>query len=257
MDATTGDTMTPPRDPDAPTQDFAPVIPLRRRQPDGETTTPAVDGEGGRGGIWDPDAPPTNLTERRQPHDPPTSALTTASAANLDSSASQHTDMAPAARPAGTAHRSRRRHRRIAAACGALATAPALALTFALAGSGHPHPHQLAKVPLRVATEHTATNAATATRPKRRPHRVESRNDLRSRAHPKRERKTPAGKATLAASTHTSLPEAPAVQSPTLAAPPTQTAQASTQTAQTPHLADGTAKSRAAAAACVPGELGC
>jgi len=64
MDETSGGTMTPPRDEDANSGDFAPVIPLRRRQQDPEAAAPTEKIEPDSRGIWDPDTPIADLTER-------------------------------------------------------------------------------------------------------------------------------------------------------------------------------------------------
>lgn len=258
MDGTTGGTMTPPRDTDATTEDFAPVIPLRRRQPDpAATRAPALDDDAGAGGIWDPDAPPASLTARRPPHDPATEALAAVVAGSLDSSRSEGADLPPASRGARTVLGAHRRSGQLAALCGVLAIAAALAL--ALAGVGRPHPTHLAKAPSTAAPEHAVTNAPTALRPKLHTHALGTRIDRRSRAHPKHSRKTAAQKVTLAASAHASL--AGAVVSESTTGTPTQTAPTQTQASS----ADQTTRPghqleaaiRRAAAACVPGELGC
>src|ERR1019366_5165585 len=64
MDRTSGGTMTPPRDEDATCGDFAPVIPLRRRQPDIETVEPAGITDPGSRDLWNPDAPLEGLPQR-------------------------------------------------------------------------------------------------------------------------------------------------------------------------------------------------
>src|SRR5580693_5906700 len=72
MDRTPGGTMTPPHDEDAPCDDFAPVIPLRRRQPDPDPTTPTENTGPDSPGIWDPDAPLADLTTRSPAGEQPT-----------------------------------------------------------------------------------------------------------------------------------------------------------------------------------------
>ncbi len=238
--------MTPPHDHDATSEQFAPVIPLRRRQRDVETAHPTGDAEPGCGGIWDPDSPPASLTARRSPCDPPTGAPEGARTAEAAGSLGEDAGAAP---PLGA----RRRRGRIAAACGVLA---AVTFAFALTGAGRPHATHSAKVAPKVAIRPSVTHAAPATRAKRRTHRVATRPDRRSSPLAKRGRKAPVHHAAVATSTHASLPAAPVSEPTPLAPPPTLTVPTPSHQTLRPDQALAAVRSQNASA-CVPGELGC
>ena len=148
MDETSGGTMTPPRDEDANSGDFAPVIPLRRRQPDPEAAAPMEKIEPDSRGIWDPDTPIADLPERPSLREQPTATepLVRPSAAVGEVEVSGG-DATTATRHHRTRSRrlTRRRLAQLTVACGFLATA---ALAVALAGGGRPRATHAATIAL-------------------------------------------------------------------------------------------------------------
>ena len=256
MDGTMGGTMTPPRDEDANSGDFAPVIPLRRRQPDADNAVATKNPEPDARGIWDPDAPIADLTERPRPLKKTTTtellARPTANACEADTPGHETTAAVP---PAKSPRHARRRLAQLTAACGVLATA---AVVVALAGGARPRATHTATItPTRV-PERTATDSAAAkTRPKTDTHRVAVRTTKRPRLVARHSRKRPAHHATVTASanrsryvatTSTSRP----VTRPAARTTPVWRAQEPARSPKTISSARSTGIS-----SCVPGELGC
>jgi hypothetical protein len=248
MDTTT----TPPRDHDPAAEDFAPVIPLRRRQ-FGTDASPALDREPGGGGLWDPDAPPASLTERRPPRQPQGLALP-ASLAGNPATRTGHAQASPQATGARRFATRRRGLELIAPACSILAVA---AIALAVSGGGHHSPNpDLAKAPPTIASRHAAMNATPPAQPERRTQLAAASTRRRARAHGNRSHRTAARTPGVVASTHVAL-TATTPDEPTT---PTEAAPTATQPPPTAHRAVGdleAARRRAATAACVPGELGC
>lgn len=253
--------MTPPREPDANSAEFAPVIPLRRRQPDPHTAGAVELAEPAPGGVWDTDAPPAGLTPRPSVWDQPaaTELLVPTAAIERDVDASRRDDAIGTPRERGSRRPGRRRVAQIAAAIAVLATtASAIALS---AGTNHPHlthaaTRTLAKVPARAVTHATtvastprpSTHAQAATRTATRTHKVA------------RKRRTQHGRttqharhATVIAQAHAAPTVAPATTAVSLATEPQITSTRSNQT-----LPASVAPARGGTASpCVPGELGC
>ena len=254
--------MTPPREPDANSAEFAPVIPLRRRQPDPHTAGAVEPTEPAPGGVWDTDAPPAGLTPRPSVWDQPaaTELLVPTAAIERDVDASRRDDAIGTPRERGSRRPGRRRVAQIAAAIAVLATtAVAIALS---AGTSHPHlthaaARTLAKVPARAVTH--ATTVASTTRPSTHAHHAAARTATRTH-NVARKRRTQHGRttqharhATVITKAHAAPTVAPATTAVSLATEPQITSTRSNQT-----LPASVAPARGGTASpCVPGELGC
>ena len=256
MDGTSGGTMTPPRDEDATCDDFAPVIPLRRRQHNldrsvvAEPPTPdfavadsdaAIPGVNELPSVWQqPEA--TELLIR------PTTAAEDREAGDREATA------ATARRGSGSPHVLRRRFVQIAAVSAVLATTGTIVVAAAGGGS-HPRPtHATATLPtseLGGTLTHTtpvkpATHdraRSTATKTTARSHAVTRRSDERPAAH-----------TTVAARAYVVSSIGPAstvvLSSPTL--------EQTTPLRHTPAPVHNRATTGSGpASSCVPGELGC
>src|ERR1039458_10028687 len=138
MDGTSGGTMTPPRDEDASCDDFAPVIPLRRRQLDIEPPAVTHTLEPDSRGLWDSDAPIPGLPERAsRPEQPPAPELPARPPQGLD-----YIDPnAGEAMPHHSSRSPRRLRRRLAlpASAAAILAATAAALIVAASGGADTH----------------------------------------------------------------------------------------------------------------------
>ena len=256
MDGTSGGTMTPPRDENATCDDFAPVIPLRRRQHTLERTVageppapdfavadsdPAIPGLDELPSVWQqPEA--TELLIR------PTTAAEDREAGDREATA------ATARRGSGSPHVLRRRFIQIAAVSAVLATTGAVVVAAAGGGS-HPRPtHATATLPtseLGGTLTHTtpvkpATHdytRSTAAKAATRSHRVTRHSSKRPVRHT-----TVAARESVASSVSPASAVEPSA--------PTLGGTTALQHAQAPVHSRGTAGSNRASA-CVPGELGC
>jgi hypothetical protein len=254
MDETSGGTMTPPRDEDPTSGDFAPVIPLRRRQPDPEAAAPMEKIEPDSRGIWDPDTPIADLRERLSPWQQPTSTepLVRPSAAvgEVEVSGGDATAATLQRRPRSP-RLTRRRLAQLTVACGFFVTA---ALAVALAGGGRPGATHAATIaPIRVPGR-TVTHTGAKTGPNAHTHGVAARTAGRPRAVALHSRKRPARHTTLTMSEHPSQ-SVVAVRAP---APDTRATARTTplQHARAPADVPATISS-SRVSSCVPGELGC
>ena len=256
MDGTSGGTVTPPRDEDANSGDFAAVIPLRRRQqpPDAAEATETIEPDSR--GIWDPDAPIVDLTERPSLPQQPTATepLMQTEAPREVVMSGRTATTATRQRPTGRPHLTRRRLATLTVACGFLAMA-AVAITVALAGGGHARATHAATVgPIRV---HRATAKRTApakSAPRAYTRGVSTRATGRPRTVARRSRKPRAVHTALTVSEHRS-PSVVAVRahSPqTPVTPGTSPFQPARALARVPATVIGSGVS-----SCVPGELGC
>jgi hypothetical protein len=142
--------MTPPRDEDASCGDFAPVIPLRRRQLDVEAAAVTDTLEPDSRGLWDSDAPIPGLPERAsRSEQPPAPELPARSPQVLD-----YIDPnAGEAMPRHSSGSPRRLRRRLALAASAAAILAATAAALIVAASGGARPH----------ADHPATSRSTST----------------------------------------------------------------------------------------------
>jgi hypothetical protein len=254
--------MTPPRDGDANSADFAPVIPLRRRQPDAHSAA-AVELTGAApGGVWDTDAPAAGLTPRPSVWDQPaaTELLLPAPAIEREFDGSGRDNRIAPARERGSRRRGRRRVAQSVAAIAVLATT---AVVIALsAGTSHPHLTHAAvrtpaKLPGRAVTR--STTVASTHKPSTLAHHAATRTATRThkvvrKRRTQHERATQhARHATVIANAHTAPTVAPATTGVPLAPEPQTT---STRSNQTPPPSVAPARG-GAAVSCVPGELGC
>ena len=256
MDRTTGGTMTPPRDEDANSGDFAAVIPLRRRQPHADTAVAIELAEPDARGIWDPDAPIADLTERPTPREKPTAtdllARPTANAGEADTPGHDTTTAVP---PGRSPRDARRRLAQLTAACAVLAT---VAVVVAFAGGARPRASHAATVTRTHVPERTVTDTAAAkTDPKTNTHRVVARTAERPRSVAHHSRKRPAHHATVTASANRSR----YVATTSTSRPVTRLAARTTPVwrAQEPARSPKTiSRARSTGiSSCVPGELGC
>jgi len=246
--------MTPPRDGDANSAEFAPVIPLRRRRPDPHTAAPVEPTEAAPGGVWDTDAPPAGLTPRPSVWDQPaaTELLLPAPAIEREVDASGRDNLIAPARERGPRRPGRRRVAQIVAAIAVLATtAVAIALS---AGTSHPHlTHAAARTPAKVpgrAVTHSTTVANTP-KPSTHAHHAATRTATRTHKVARKRSTQHARHVTVIA--HAAPIVAPATTGVSLATEPQTT---STRSDQTPPASVAPAP-RGAASSCVPGELGC
>ena len=255
MDGTSGGTMTPPRDENATCDDFAPVIPLRRRQHNLERPVagepPAPDFA-----VADSDPAIPGLDELPSVWQQPeaTELLIRPTTAAEDRVVGEREATAVTARGSGSPHGLRRRFIQIAAVSAVLATTAAVVVAAAGGGS-HPRPtHATATLPtseLGDTVTHTPpVKPATHDRARRSATKMTARSHAVTRHSSKRRvRHT-----TLAARESVASSIGPAS---TLALS-TQTREQTTafQHGQAPVHNRATAGS-GPASSCVPGELGC
>ena len=253
MDGTSGGTMTPPRDEDANSGDFAPVIPLRRRQQDPETAAQMEKIEPDSRGIWDPDTPIADLPERlswQQPTSAEPLVRPSAAVGEVEVSGGDAT-AATLQRRTRSPRLTRRRLAQLTVACGFFVTA---ALAVALAGGGRPRAtHGATIAPIRVPGR-TVTHTGAKTGTNAHTHGVAARTAGRSRPVARQSRKRPARHATLTMSEH-------ATQSVVMmraSSPYTRTTAQTTRAQHARAPADVPATvSGSGVSSCVPGELGC
>jgi hypothetical protein len=248
--------MTPPRDENATCDDFAPVIPLRRRQHSLEHSVvaerpapdfavadsePAIPGLDELPSVWQqPEA--TELVIR------PTAAAEDREAGDREATA------ASARRGSGSPHVLRRWFIQIAAVSAVLATTGAVVVAAAGGGSHPPPTHATATLPtseLGATVTHTApVKPATHDRARRSATTMTARSHAVTRHSSKR----PVRPTTVAArgSVASSVGPASAVEP----SAPTLGQTTALQHAQAPVHSRATAGS-GPASACVPGELGC
>ena len=255
-------TMTPPHDHDADTAEFAPVIPLRRRQHGTDSPGATQTLETDRPGIWDPDAPLAGLTQRPSALDQQTTDPLERPVAPADGPAERGDPSMPVARRRARAgsHRLVRRRGQIATGCAVLAaTAAVLALA---APAGRPHATRSSTVTLpgahgeqkiHAARPHTTLSDATI-EGKPRARRLAAKHVAHSRPARNPTRKLRTRAVTVATTVQTPEPVVVSDPPPTGRPPANTTPPAHTQTASIPHHAG---QSRSAASQCVPGELGC
>jgi hypothetical protein len=247
--------MTPPRDEDGTSDNFATVIPLRRRQLDVET--PAVTGtlEPDSRGLWDSNAPIPGLPERSsRSEQPPAPELPARSPQGLD-----YID--PNAGEAIPRHssRSRRRLRRrlaLAASAAAILAATAAALIVAASWGARPH----ADHPATSRSASTPGPAVADTRPTRTvttTHAPSSKPKTGVRSHrAARHRHRPAIHRHAAVSTSTRAGASNAPVGASLSAVSTAQPPSPLGHTKAPVVSSRTPGS-GAASSCVPGELGC
>jgi hypothetical protein len=246
--------MTPPRDEDATCDDFAPVIPLRRREHTLERPAAA-----------EPSAPDFAVAEATAQtpgvdalpsvwQQPEATELLIRPATAADALYAGNREAATARRSLGSPHPMRRRLVQVAAASAVLAVTAAAVV--AIAGDGHhPHPtnaaatlptnvrgHTVATTPPVKTATHTRTRTAATKTPKRSPRvtRASGKRPVRHAAAASRPHRSSSVEPASAV-----LSSAPAVQA-TTSAEHTQAA------AHQPVTPGGSA-----ASPCVPGELGC
>jgi hypothetical protein len=254
MDETSGGTMTPPRDEDANSGDFAPVIPLRRRQQDPEAAAPIEKIEPDSRGIWDPDTPIADLTERPSLREQPTATeplvRPSATVGEVEVSGGGATTVTRHHRT-GSRRLTRRRLAQLTVACGVLATT---AVVVALAGGGRPGATHAATTASTRVPRRTVTHIGAKTRPNAHTHGVAARTAGRPRTVARHSRKRPARHATLTISEHPSQ-SVVAVRAPS---PDTRATARTTplQHARAPAGVPATISS-SGVSSCVPGELGC
>jgi hypothetical protein len=243
--------MTPPRDEDASCDDFAPVIPLRRRQLDVEPPAVTDTLEPDSRGLWDSDAPIPGLPERAsRSEQPPAPELPARSPQGLD-----YID--PNAGEAMPRHGSgspRRLRRRLALAVSAAAILAAAAAALIVAASGGADTH--ANHPPTSRSAITRGPAVADARPSRTVTAThapssESKTAVRShRAARRRHRPATHRRAAVSTAVQTGSSNAPAGASlssvPLL---PVVHTRAPVVNSRTP--------GSGAASSCVPGELGC
>jgi hypothetical protein len=282
MDGTPGGRMTPPRDHDA-TEDYAPVIPLRRRQHERKLEQPTA--ETGLGGIWDPDAPLPSLTQPHSRCHPSTEAPPTGrphpAADGLEHNLGLATSTSGTAQSTIRARRSWRRASTAAACCllataaVALAVQPGTPPPKRVASGPATHPsgqavgHPAAAAP-RKPTHHAGRRmnpARRGTRPKRlgardnaSAHQVTAPIHLASHRSVRHSRNPAVRPAPPLASAY-ALPRTTTATVAATVPPPAKTAPA--QVTGTPTLHNRLPNdvletaNRPSASACVPGELGC
>ena len=254
--------MTPPRDPDA-NSEFAPVIPLRRRQPDPQPSGPVELADPGSGGVWDTDTPPAGLTPRPSVWDQPaaTELLVPAAAATREVNASGREDATAAApHKAGSL---RLRWRRLAQVAAVIAVLATTAVVIALAsGASHPHLTHAATRPRTSVSRRAATHtppASSATKPSTVVRRAATttaarRHTVARHRQTKHDRGTHhAHHVTVITHQHVSSTVTPA-STPALAATEPQITSTSSNRAPASSVAPARP---GAASSCVPGELGC
>jgi hypothetical protein len=251
--------MTPPRDGDA---DFAPVIPLRRRQPDRhaagvELTEPVA------GGVWDTDTPPTDLPPRPSVWDQPAATellVPTATIGGEVGASGRDGDATGRPRGRRSGRPARRRVAEIAVAIAVLTTA-AVAIAV-LTATSHPRlTHAAARTTANVPRRAVSHSTTVADAPRTNTHGDGKRAANRTAMRPRkvtRKRRTHHARATqharhVTVQAHGAPAVVPAATGVPLATEPLIT---STHSSETSPASVSPARG-GAATSCVPGELGC
>jgi hypothetical protein len=256
MDETSGGTMTPPRDQDATSEDFAPVILLRPRPQEIDAAEPSETNEPDSRGIWDLDAPLAGLTARPSVWEQPTAtellAPTAAAATKADAYGRETTIVIPT-RAARFARVTRRRLAQITGVAAVLATTAAL-VVFA-GGTSQPHAtHTATGTPARV-LKHSVTDTARAkTKPRIHARRSTAKTATHSQPIARHPSKQSVRHAAVTVAKHQSPSVVPASASSS-STPPLQEPKP-VAPAQAPDHSTKTLSSNGASP-CVPGELGC
>jgi hypothetical protein len=256
MDETSGGTMTPPRDADATSEDFAPVILLRPRPQEIDAAEPSETSEPDSRGIWDLDAPLAGLTERPSVWDQPTATELLAPAASAATKADAYGRETTIVIPTRAARFTRVAQRRLAQITGVAAVLATTAALVVLAGGGsHRHAtHVATGAPASVLKQTVTRAAGVRTKPRVHARRTTAKTATHSRSiarHPS-ERSVRHAAVTVAKHQSSSvvLASAPSSSTPPLQEPkPVAPAQAPDHTTK-PLSGSG-------ASPCVPGELGC
>lgn len=248
--------MTPPRDQDAPSDDFAPVILLRPRPQEIDSAEPGETSEPDSRGIWDLDAPLAGLTERPSVWDQPTATelLAPAAATATDAGAyGRETTIVISTRAAGFPRVARRRLAQITGVAAALATIAVL-VVLADGGSHRRATHVATGAPARVLKQTVTRAAGVRTKPRIHAHGVAAKTATHSQPLARNPAKRRVRQSAVTGAKHQSPLVLPASGSPSSAPPTQQTTPA--QRMQVPATST-TMLSRRGAASCVPGELGC
>src|ERR1019366_3785462 len=168
MDETSGGTMTPPRDQDATSEDFAPVILLRPRPQEIDAAEPGETSEPDSRGIWDLDAPLAGLTERPSVWEQPTATELLAPAASAATKADPYGRETTIVIPTRAARFPRVAQRRLAQITGVAAVlATTAALVVLAGGTSQPHAtHTATGTPARVLKHSVTDTARVKTKPR-------------------------------------------------------------------------------------------
>ena len=256
MDETSGGTMTPPRDADATSEDFAPVILLRPRPQEIDAAEPSETSAPDSRGIWDLDAPLAGLTERPSVWEQPTATelLTPAAAAADETHASGRE--ATIVIPPRAAGFPRIAWRRLGQTTGVAAVLVTTAAVVALTGgTSQPHAtHTATGTPTHV-LKHSVTDTARATtRPRIHTRRTTAKTATHAQPIARHTSKRSVRHTAVTVAKHQSPLVLPASGSPPSAPPTQQTTPV--ERVQVPAHSTKTLSS-SGASQCVPGELGC
>jgi hypothetical protein len=256
MDETSGGTMTPPRDQDATSEDFAPVILLRPRPQEIDAAEPSETSEPDSRGIWDLDAPLAGLTERPSVWDQPTATELLAPAASAATKADAYGRETTIVIPTRAARFPRVAQRRLAQITGVAAVVATTAALVVLAGgTSQPHAtHTATGTPARVLKHSVTDTARVKTKPRVHARRSTAKTATHSQPIARHPSKRSVRHAAVTVAKHQSSSVVPA--SATSSSTPALQEPKPVAPAQAPDHSTKTLSSNGASP-CVPGELGC
>jgi hypothetical protein len=258
MDETSGGTMTPPRDQDATSEDFAPVILLRPRPQEIDAAAdPGETSEPDSRGIWDLDAPLAGLTERPSVWEQPTATeLLVAPAASAATKADAYGRETTIVIPTRAARFPRVAQRRLAQITGVAAVLATTAALVVLAGGGsHRHAtHVATGAPASVLKQTVTRAAGVKTKPRVHARRSTAKTATHSQPIARHPSKRSVRHAAVTVAKHQSSSVVPA--SATSSSTPALQEPKPVAPAQAPDHSTKTLSSNGASP-CVPGELGC
>jgi hypothetical protein len=256
MDETSGGTMTPPRDADATSEDFAPVILLRPRPQEIDAAEPSETSEPDSRGIWDLDAPLAGLTERPSVWDQPTATELLAPAASAATKADAYGRETTIVIPTRAARFPRVAQRRLAQITGVAAVLATTAVVVVLAdGGSHRHAtHVATGAPASVLKQTVTRAAGVKTKPRVHARRSTAKTATHSQPIARHPRKRSVRHTAVTVAKHQSSSVVPA-SATSSSTPPLQEPKP-VAPAQAPAHSTKTLSSNGASP-CVPGELGC
>jgi hypothetical protein len=257
MDETSGGTMTPPRDADATSEDFAPVILLRPRPQEIDAAVdPGETSEPDSRGIWDLDAPLAGLTERPSVWEQPTATELLVPAAAAATKADAYGRETTIVIPTRAARFPRVAQRRLAQITGVAAVVATTAALVVLAGgTSQPHAtHTAIGTPARVLKHSVTDTARVKTKPRVHARRSTAKTATHSQPIARHPSKRSVRHAAVTVAKHQSSSVVPA--SATSSSTPALQEPKPVAPAQAPDHSTKTLSSNGASP-CVPGELGC
>jgi len=248
--------MTPPRDQDATSEDFAPVILLRPRPQQIDAAEPGETSEPDSRGIWDLDAPLAGLTARPSVWDQPTATELLAPAASAATKADAYGRETTILIPTRAGGFPRIAWRRLGQTTGVAVVLVTTAAVVALTGGGSRRhaTHVASGAPARVLKQTVTRAVGVKSKPSVHAQRATGKTSTRSRPLARHRSKRRVRHAAVTVATH-HAPSVAAASGSLSSPPPLQQTTPVLRVHAPAHSTE--TLSRSGASSCVPGEFGC